>query len=111
MQTKPYVLVIEDTRDLANFYAEILEMQGMSVEVIVDGAVALQRLETAVPDLIVLDMNLPHVSGLEILDFVRNQPHLKQTKVFVVTANPHMAQVAEGRADLTFIKPVSATEM
>jgi CheY-like chemotaxis protein len=111
MQPKPYVLVIEDVLDIADIYAEILEMEGMSVEMITDGAVALQRLETAAPDLILLDMHLPNVSGLEILTFIRNHPQLKQTKVVVITANPLLARAAEGSADLIFVKPVSTTQV
>lgn len=111
MQTKPYVLVIEDAEDIAEIYGEILETEGMSVEVIMDGAVALQRLQTALPDLIVLDMHLPNVSGLEILTFIRNNPQLKKTRVVVITANPYMAQDAEDTADITLVKPVSAVQI
>lgn len=111
MQTKPYVLIVEDVKDIADIYAEILEMEGMSVEMILDGAAALQRLETAAPDLIMLDLHLPNISGMEILAYIRNQPHLKQTKVVVITANPSLAKAAEGSADLTFVKPVSTMEV
>jgi CheY-like chemotaxis protein len=111
MQTKPFVLVIEDTRDIAEIYAEILELEGMLVEMIVDGAVALQRLETALPDLVLLDMHLPNISGLEILAFIRNNARLKKTKVIVITANAHLAQDAEHTADITLVKPVSATQV
>ncbi len=105
MQTKPFILVIEDNQDIAEIYAEILEMEGMTVEVIMDGAVALQRLEAAVPDLILLDLYLPHVSGLDILASIRKNERLKKTMVIVITAN------AEHSADLTLVKPVSVTQV
>lgn len=108
---KPYILVIEDVIEIAEIYAEILEMEGMSVEMINDGTVALQRLETSIPDLVLLDMHLPHVSGMEILTFIRNNPRLKKIKVIVITANPLMAKDAEQTADITLVKPVSAIQI
>lgn len=111
MQQKPYVLVIEDAQDIAEIYAEILEMEGVSVEIVMDGTVALQRLKTAMPDLILLDMHLPNVSGLEILAFIRNNPQLKRTRVIVIIANPYLAQDAESTADMTLVKPVSAIQI
>ena len=111
MQTKPFILVIEDNQDIAEIYAEILEMEGMTVEVIMDGAVALQRLEAAVPDLILLDLHLPHVSGLDILASIRKNERLKKTMVIVITANAYLSLDAEHSADLTLVKPVSVTQV
>lgn len=111
MKYKPFALVIEDAIDIADIYKEILEIEGMQEEMIMDGAEAVERLAEVVPDLIILDMHLPHFSGLDILRFVRCEPHLKQTKVVVITANPLLAEAVEGMADRVFIKPVSTTQV
>ena len=111
MQKQPFIFVIEDAIELASIFAEILEMNGMTVEIIGDGAVAMQRLAKDTPDLILLDMHLPNVSGLEILDYVRSAPHLTNTKVVAVTANPLLSADLEEKADLLLIKPVRYTQI
>ncbi len=111
MQKQPSIFVIEDAIELANIFAEILEMNGMTVEIIGDGAVAMQRLGADTPDLILLDMHLPNVSGVEILDYVRSAPHLTNTKVVAVTANPLLSADLEEKADLLLIKPVRYTQI
>jgi CheY-like chemotaxis protein len=108
---QPEVLIVEDAPEIATIFAEILRMDGMKVEVIMDGALALQRLHTFKPDLILLDMHLPNVSGLEILDYIRESPHLKGIKVIAITANALLAADLEAKADLTLLKPVTFTQI
>ena len=107
MHTPPEVLIVEDAPEIGAIFAEILEMDGMKVEVIMDGAVAMQRLEHYTPDLILLDMHLPNVSGLEILAYIRGSERLKAVKVIAVTANALLAADLEDKADLTLLKPVT----
>lgn len=111
MHTQPLVLIIEDAVEIAAIYTEILEMNGMSVEHIADGAVALARLAGDAPDLILLDMHLPNVSGLELLSYIRESDHLKHTRVVAITANALLGQDLEEKADLTLIKPVNFTQI
>jgi CheY-like chemotaxis protein len=111
MQKPAFVLIIEDALELAKIFAEILEMNGLNVEVIGDGAVAMQRLEMVVPDLILLDMHLPHVSGLEILAYVRRTSRLNKTKIVAVTANTMLTAELEEKADLLLIKPVRFSQI
>ena len=111
MEKRPFVFVIEDAEEIASIFAEVLGMHGMDVEIIMDGAVALERLATVTPDLVLLDMHLPNVSGLEILDVIRGDERLKEIKVIAVTANALLALDLEDKADLTFIKPVSFAQI
>lgn len=111
MQKQPSVLVIEDALEIAAIYTEILEMNGMSVEHIADGALALRRLAGDAPDLILLDMHLPNVSGLELLTYIRESAHLRHTRVVAITANALLGQDLEDKADLTLIKPVNFTQI
>jgi two-component system response regulator AdeR len=111
MQPNPFVVVIEDVEAIAEIYAEMFAFEGISVEIIPDGAVALQRLAMEAPDLILLDIHLPKVSGVDILAFVRDRSHLKRTKVVVITADALLAQDTKDAADLTLIKPVSAMQI
>ena len=105
------VLIVEDAAELATIFREILEMNGMKVEVIMDGALALQHLQSFTPDLILLDMHLPNVSGQEILDFIRASERLKKVKVIAITANALLAADLDDKADLTLLKPVTFTQI
>jgi two-component system response regulator RegX3 len=65
-------LVIEDDKELGEIFADILFMDGWEAEVAQDGPKALEILETRIPDVIILDMHLPHMSGPEILHCIRS---------------------------------------
>jgi CheY-like chemotaxis protein len=107
LHTPPEVLIVEDAPEIGAIFAEILEMDDMKVEVIMDGALAMQWLASFTPDLILLDMHLPNVSGLEILAYIRGSERLKAVKVIAVTANALLAADLEEKADLTLLKPVT----
>lgn len=111
MHAQPEVLIVEDAPEIATIFAEILQMDGMKVEVIIDGALAMHRLETFTPHLILLDMHLPNVSGLEILAYIRATERLKAVKVIAVTANALLAADLENQADLTLLKPVTYAQI
>jgi len=61
------ILIVEDEAHLAEAYRIILAAHGHAVEIAADGEAALQLVAQRVPDLILLDMKLPRVSGLEFL--------------------------------------------
>lgn len=105
------VLVIEDDPGLAQAYVEIITIEGHQAELISDGRDALTRLSQTRPHLIILDMHLPHVSGMDILDYIVNEPRLSATKVVVMTADPEMAKQAEAHTDSVYFKPVNLTQI
>ena len=79
------VLVVEDDPDLAALEAELLEEHGHRVEVASNGREALAAVERAAPDLILLDMKMPVMSGREFADeYRRVQP--SPAPIVVVTA-------------------------
>lgn len=100
-------LVIEDDDEIARFFEIILNEEGFDVQVITNGQTALDRLGEVVPDIMLLDLNLPGVSGVEILQRVRANDALAGVIVIVVSANPHMIEYAYDLADITLQKPVS----
>jgi DNA-binding response OmpR family regulator len=67
----PLILVVEDEPDIALSVQKYLERAGLRVLVALDGRAGLESFRSAVPDLIVLDLMLPGVSGLEVLRAVR----------------------------------------
>jgi chemosensory pili system protein ChpA (sensor histidine kinase/response regulator) len=103
--------VIEDEVDLAKIFSKALQAAGLTVEVIPDGLEAIQRLTETVPVMIVLDMHLPSVDGLEILSRLRQDPRFSATRVIVATADANMSDLAQEEADLVLVKPVSYSQL
>lgn len=102
----PLAFIIEDDQDLARIYAAALESIGFEVELITSGAIALDRLAEVAPALVILDINLPHVSGDNILRQFTTDVGLLDTRVMVITANATKAAELEGKADYVLTKPV-----
>lgn len=63
----PKILIVEDEKPLATAYKTILEKNGYEVAVSYDGEEALEALKGGMPDLILLDMKMPKMNGLEFL--------------------------------------------
>lgn len=109
---KLQVLIIEDDRDTANYYMQLLSLLGYEPEVVLSAKAALARLAGSAPHLIFLDLNLgSEVDGEDILYQVRSNPRLDHTRVIVITAYPIMTRMIAGLADLVLIKPVDFDQL
>ncbi|NWF68587.1 MAG: response regulator [Chloroflexi bacterium] len=106
-----HVLMIEDDVDLATIFSAALENSGFSVEIAKNGKIALQRLGETTPDLIVLDMHLPHFNGAQILSHIRSDGRLAHIPVIVTTADARMGESMVEMADVVLIKPVSYQQL
>lgn len=75
---KPRILVVEDDQSVLSTIAMMLNLKGYEVETAFDGFDALMHLRDNVPDLIVSDLNMPQMSGFELLSVVRRRyPQIK----------------------------------
>jgi DNA-binding response OmpR family regulator len=104
---KPLALIIEDHQDSAVIFAEVLKGASYEIETIATGDVALQRVAETTPAIVVLDLNLPRVSGTDILKQIRADARLAETRVIVATAYPALSAGLDNQADLVLVKPVS----
>lgn len=104
-------LIIEDDPDLAFIFAEALKAAGFEIEIIQDGKLALLRLADTYPAVVVLDLQLPHASGEQILRQIRTDSRLVKTRVIIASANSLMAEALRADADLTLIKPISFSQL
>ena len=104
---KPIGLIIEDDEDLSIIFSEALNAAGYQTEIIRNGRIAMERLKTITPELVSLDMHLPGVSGLEILQYIRSEKRLALTNVVVTTADAVMAEQVRESADFVLIKPIT----
>ena len=107
----PFALVVEDDIDLSTIFAEALKAAGFRVQVIRDGQKAAEQLTSVAPDVVVLDLHLPQVSGEELLDRIRTDERLVATRVVVTTADARMAEMLHEKADLVLVKPISFTQL
>jgi two-component system cell cycle response regulator DivK len=108
--SKSSILIVEDNIELGDLFAEILTTADKAVFLIRDGQEALDYLMQAnesVPDIVVLDMHLPHVPGDNLLRYIRNEERYSQTRVVVVTANALMSDAVGDMADIVMLKPIS----
>src|ERR1700749_1241956 len=79
------VLITEDDGLIAEIYRDSFEREGFSAEVARDGAIAIQRLKENPPDIVLLDLMMPNVNGVDVLKYIRSQDSLKALPVVVMS--------------------------
>ena len=107
----PLAFVIEDDEDLSVIFTEALQNVGYDVKALKDGVVAREALRESVPNLILLDMHLPHVSGAELFDEIKQNARYTKTIIIITTADARLGEMYQARADFVLIKPISFTQL
>jgi two-component system alkaline phosphatase synthesis response regulator PhoP len=108
------VLVVEDEGDIRELLRYNLAQEGFAVEEAADGAEAFDRIGRRAPDLIVLDLMLPRMSGLELCRRLRSAPETARLPILVVTAKGAEVDRVLGLemgADDYVVKPFSPREV
>lgn len=103
------VLVVEDDDDLRSIFTTNLAMAGFVVREAADGMEALRLIDSAPPDLVVLDLGLPHVTGQDVLFEVKAHAHTREIPVLVVTGKD--VSLAGINPECVLLKPVHAAEL
>jgi diguanylate cyclase (GGDEF)-like protein len=107
-----YALIIEDDQDTASLFSHILEFIGFQTEIIRSPERVFTQLDHTIPDIVLLDIMLgQNVSGINILDYIKNQDRLSTCRVIVITGYPNLVETIEDRADLVLLKPISAKQL
>lgn len=107
------ILVADDNGDMRDHLARLLGAH-WTVVLAADGAEALERVQTARPDLVVTDLSMPHVDGLELIRRLRSDPATATLPVIVLSARAGTDDVLSGidtGADEYLVKPFSAREL
>lgn len=86
MSSSKKILLVEDDDGLANVYRMRLETEGFKVHRVPNGEDALASAIEFRPDLILLDVMMPKVSGFDVLDILRNTPETANIKIVMLTA-------------------------
>ncbi|WP_135449094.1 MULTISPECIES: response regulator transcription factor [Tabrizicola] len=107
-----HVLLIEDEPNIAEAMRFILSREGWRVSHLAQGTEVLERVRADRPDLLILDLMLPGMSGLEILAALRADPETRALPVMMLTARGRDRELAEqAGADRFISKPFSNAEI
>ncbi|MBN8809196.1 MAG: response regulator [Sphingomonas sp.] len=104
------VLVVEDNELNLKLFCDLLRAHQFATEPVRDGREALERARAFAPDLIVMDIQLPHVSGLELIEQIKRDPTLRATPIMAVTAyagREDEERIRAAGADAYVSKPIS----
>lgn len=91
------ILLVEDDQYIIDVYKTKLEKEGYRVIVVQDGKDFFPILEKENPDLILLDIVLPHVDGWEILKALRKNPKFKEKKVVIISNLSQREEIEKAR--------------
>jgi DNA-binding response OmpR family regulator len=109
--TEPLALIVEDDEDINEIFRQALKAAGFATEVARDGKTALEILERIVPNIVILDLHLPNVSGETILRKIRATPSLEKVRVVITTADAVAAEFLHNLADFVMVKPISYIQL
>ena len=108
------ILIVEDEREIAEIIQECLEAEGFSCRVCHDGYSALRLFTQHQPDLIILDLRLPGIDGLEVCTQIRQQPVANEPYILMLTSRGQEIDRIIGLstgADDYYVKPFSPREL
>jgi len=108
------VLIVEDEEDAAELFAEMMRVSGFRVLKTSNSAPAIAMMASEKPDVIILDIMMPEISGLDILRQMRRDPELANIPVVVVSAKSMPADIKNGMeagASTYLTKPVGFLEL
>jgi two-component system, OmpR family, alkaline phosphatase synthesis response regulator PhoP len=108
------ILLVEDDQTLSNLVAEELKLFGHQVNRVFDGALVESALSKQQPDLILLDVMLPNVSGIELIKRIRGKASARWLPILMLTARGNEADRVAGLelgADDYLVKPFSLREL
>jgi len=108
------VLIVDDEPNIVAALEFLLEKNGYQVRVAANGEEALAQLDAFGPDLVLLDVMVPKVSGYEVCQRMRAQPKWRDIKIVMLSARGREVEVEKGMslgADLYVTKPFSSAEL
>lgn len=98
-QNRPVILVVDDDVTIRLLIQDILDDVFYKVMLAADGAAALAAMETVVPDLVTLDLDMPGLHGSQVLELIRQHEQLRDIKVVIIssatTIPPHVKKLAQ----------------
>jgi CheY-like chemotaxis protein len=100
-------LVIDDSMLIRHTVCRFLEKRGFAVETATDGAAALELLKTIRPDIIFTDLQMPRLSGYELIEALKNNAETAGIPVLILAARPLSGDAPETRAHSVIYKDLN----
>lgn len=110
-EKRPLIYIIEDHRDVAFMFETAFSDVGFQVVHLDDGQKAVDRLEVEVPDVILLDLNLPKKSGEEVIDMMRSDSRYDEVHTILSSSNYLRADMVGQKFDHVIEKPFVYTKL
>ncbi|HCR72771.1 MAG TPA: hypothetical protein DIW23_15105 [Anaerolineae bacterium] len=108
------VMIIEDETDAAELFGEMMRVNGFRVIKMFSSTPAIPMIAQEKPDVILLDIMMPDISGLEVLRFMQREPELAKIPVIVVSAKSMPSDIKSGLeagAAIYLTKPVGFQDL
>jgi DNA-binding response OmpR family regulator len=108
------ILIADDEINIVIALEFLLQQGGYEVRVATTGEDALRQIETFAPDLVLLDVMMPQVSGYEVLQRIRARDEWRRIKIVMLSAKGREVEISKGMslgADLYVTKPFSSAEL
>ena len=108
------ILIIEDEPDISDYLYDTLAMSGYEVRQAYDGLEGLEKIAEDKPNLVLLDIMMPRLNGLEVCRKIRSNSETRGTKVIFITAKGSLEEKLEGfqaGANDFIVKPFSSSEL
>jgi len=113
-QRRSRVLVVDDSMSVRRAVATLLEDQGYEIAQARDGLEAVKSMESARPDLLLTDLEMPNMNGLELTAHMRSRPELANLPVIMITSrsmDKHRRQALTSGVDVYLTKPYTDQEL
>jgi CheY-like chemotaxis protein len=111
---KPIILIVDDERPYVDLLGELLEKHGLEAHTAYDAGDALFRMRATKPDLILMDLKMPQIDGLSLIDRLRSNQEWHKIPIVVVSARTgreDQQAALEAGANKFLTKPFSSADL
>jgi two-component system cell cycle response regulator len=108
------ILVVDDDDEIIRVVQIALEAKGFAVETAHNGLEALKYTARELPDVIVMDVDMPHMDGITVLEHLKGNPSTSHIPVIMLSAKDQVSDIAKGwntGADFYWTKPFSSIQL
>ena len=111
MKKRPYIMVVDHDQEILRMLNRTLELEGYGVAMATDDSSALTILEKHKPDLVILDIMMPELNGLQVLNLVRQHSNVPVIMLSAKTGVTFLKQALDAGADDYVRKPFRPREL